>query len=1646
MAQQHQMAWKIRGMNKDISVSSFQKDMAWENMNLRLVTNENNTMFSWVNEKGPKEIVPIIETYSWDNNKKTTSIEASINGLPIGTAVIDGKLIVFTTEDDDRIYVFKKNGDNVTGRLLFKGELNFDDEHPIETFVSYERSDIEKVYWTDGKNQPRVINIASADEKLRLWNSRPEEVCTYFDFVTTVKNCGEMLIAKQTSGGSFSEGVIQYVYTYFNKYGQETNILNVSPLYYLAFEDRGAKADETVNNAFKITIRNLDSSFDYVRIYSIQRNKINGVPSVRRVVDLKIDANGGAVSYMDTGTAGEAVEPTEMFYKGGKEIVAQTIAEKDNTMFFGNIEERNTLMTDIQRHFDENKPLIEFKQDETKVITLDKTNGVYSHTNMLNKNQEEITTFKGGETYRFGIQLQKKTGEWLEPIYLGDKENTLYPKVDIKNGNWDTCKLSYASANIDFSGISDIENYKSVRPVVVFPSIADRSVICQGVINPTVFNVKSRKAGVPFAQASWFFRPYVWNGSKTGDDGQAEGSNEVDEKIAVEHTLGPVSELNKSLEETMRLMIKGEYVYVLYAELTDDEIKAMLNDRGRISVQSDYGDEKIKKGLYYFYYDYIVPDKSYTGEGKRYFLLRVKGKYSDDETKDAFPDTMPIVDVETGNSQGEEKYRYSMVYSFKAIARSEDAYAWNPSMRMEQNTLRPYYQKDDNNPSENETLFFRTTEKTYTINETEQRPILNKTSYDYWQITFDSLSDNVYDANSNSEGDIVEFEHYKSLYNGQSVANERRTEIEGSKRIYSSAYDTEDKNDASNTQFFVDQSIVTLNSPDIDFDADVQTIGKSGLKLRVIGMIPITGNASSHSIITSTNMLPLDYKEDGANVATEYGSGEIGEPLIHENVDVFAGRRLVADYLWNDSLVKTKNNKTSTNKNTTDYLVYPWQRAGSLNTDLRQGDAASSVLKTKKESTMLFSLNTVYFSEDAEFNNVSVDMPLTENAQVMMYKLKRQKVTSPEISYYPNIDQVLINTDGYTIRDKRQDAVNGDFSKLKTSSPVRMRYLSTSHAVVSMNANGDSEDSLVPIMPYGIAGNDTVGKWANPVDGANKVFWNKEKMLFSQKAINIDSYLKQKNSGYETYDYLWIGELYKDVDSRFGGDSEDAKLNNIWNIGGKAVSLENVSRPIEIKWTIGDTYYERYDCLKTYPMSNEDSNQIVEILSFMCESHVNIDGRCDKNRGQVDNTNMSPRNFNLMNDVYTQRDNFYSYQKSGNNSESQLTYPNQIYYSKTKNSGDDVDMYTNVTLASTLEMDGSKGEINAIRRFNNNLWCFQDKGIAQILYNENVQVSTQAGVPIEIANSGKVQGKRYLSETIGCKNKWSIQGTPNGLYFIDSNTGDIYSLRDGVANISASKGMNTWVKKAVERTSKEKWSPLSSGNFTTLYDQKNGDVLFVNKDTALAYSEKMGAFTSFYDYGGSQFLDDVNNDSVWTRYDGKETKLYLHNKGEYSVFFGENKPYWMTLVANEYPTQDKTFTNMSFTANVDHDVKSDREDKKPADFYLPFDSLEIWDEYQHGFSDLTKQRVSIIGMEDPSKALKRKFRLWHWLIPRDNAPISKETNVNGWDITYDNELGINRDKSRPMDRIRNTWAYIKLKKQAPKQRTEIHDLWTDYYV
>ena len=210
--------------------------------------------------------------------------------------------------------------------------------------------------------------------------------------------------------------------------------------------------------------------------------------------------------------------------------------------------------------------------------------------------------------------------------------------------------------------------------------------------------------------------------------------------------------------------------------------------------------------------------------------------------------------------------------------------------------------------------------------------------------------------------------------------------------------------------------------------------------------------------------------------------------------------------------------------------------------------------------------------------------------------------------------------------------------------------------------------------------------------------------------------------------------------------------------------------------------------------------------------------------------------------------------------------------------------------------------------------------------------------------------------------------------------------------------------------------------------------MYVNRETSLAWSEKLEAFTSFYDYGKSPFFENLDDVGLWIKGNGS---LWRHQAGDYGSFFGENKPYGMTLVGNPEPQLDKIFTNLEFRASVEGDGEQTNAGK--FNFYLPFDSLETWNEYQHGLAKLDIKNGHAAMKHhtlDNNASLKRKFRIWRCDIPRDNAPLS-----------CDAALGVSRTKQHPVDRMRNPWLYLKLQKDADTdKKVEIHDIVMTYFT
>lgn len=829
--------------------------------------------------------------------------------------------------------------------------------------------------------------------------------------------------------------------------------------------------------------------------------------------------------------------------------------------------------------------------------------------------------------------------------------------------------------------------------------------------------------------------------------------------------------------------------------------------------------------------------------------------------------------------------------------------------------------------------------------------------------------------------------------------------------------------------FAYDESLVTFNSPDIE--NQYNNINKNA-KLRIIGIL-------------ESNPLFSNYLIQGSDL-NDPSKGNVPTKNIKNFTSALLWRDM--DSSW-DNLGDYDVNK--------DWLfaTYLWHRETSYSDngiEKKNSDGNSrkvwskpvkKIISNTRECTTSYLRDSLSYIDDIEeinkFNYYELpidDIKVITTNNDAIYKLNSNMGNSytETLSYTSDTNKLFPTNNEYPIYGQQYYAYNEDSisdyityntiivdGKAVTSKdPVRIKYRETPHAIISFGSKNNSTVKLPRMSINHKSEIDRVGEDAV----TRRLFWNTKNNSYTKDFIwtkYINEYTNYMNptdigNNYFFYnanpsinDYYYLADLcVQDPDTspyELSNGNKDIISQYSFIPAGEAINL--TGETISLRGTHGDTYYQRWDCLKTFPYSTDDKNQYIDITSFFVESRINLDGRYDKQRGLKYNLGVLNTNFNLINKSYTQRNNFFNYRQIED--EGVNNFPNQITISKTKVLGEDVDSWTNITLASVFDLDGDKGKLNAIRKINNDLYCFQDSGVSRLLYNSRVQVNTSDGVPIEIANSAKLQDKQYLSDSIGCQNKWAIKSTPQGIYFIDTYNGELYRINDkGITPISQNKFKNYFTKLRPNVWSPSLWNYNNTEDFVDSikleYDSTTSDLYIINKDTALAYNELLGEFISFYDYGSVLYWINLEDKSLQIYNDG----MYEAYKGDYGTFKGKrNSPAVIEFIANGDFDSDKVFETIELTTS---DIAKINNWK--ADCY-PFDTLEVSNEYQRGKNEASSTNV------------KKKFRTWRWQIPRNNKK---------------NEDGIITNR----DRIRNMWAKIRLSKNY-NSPLSIYDINVAYY-
>lgn len=278
-----------KGMNQDNSAQVFDPQTAFYLLNLKNQVVNRSGLQSLTNEKGTQEMTIQVRSYTEDTYNDEPFI--NMKGHIVGTVQCTSDMGALFVRQDNicKIYRLEYPNEKLIATLLADDTVNsstnpnamFDFGDYISGIFCYENSELQKLYWVDGKNELRYINMNNTTGSV-ITNKNDISCNPSFKLGHTLK------VAPIHGGGVFQPGTVQYCFTYYKQYGPETGIVDISPMYYIAEEERGVPADQTVGMSFKVSLINPDQSFDYARVYSITRTSLNGTPIVKLVKDIKI--------------------------------------------------------------------------------------------------------------------------------------------------------------------------------------------------------------------------------------------------------------------------------------------------------------------------------------------------------------------------------------------------------------------------------------------------------------------------------------------------------------------------------------------------------------------------------------------------------------------------------------------------------------------------------------------------------------------------------------------------------------------------------------------------------------------------------------------------------------------------------------------------------------------------------------------------------------------------------------------------------------------------------------------------------------------------------------------------------------------------------------------------------------------------------------------------------------------------------------------------------------------------------------------------------------------------------------------------------------------------------------------------------------
>ena len=404
------------------------------------------------------------------------SISDELGVVVIGHASVRDFLVLFVKlvggdfEGTDAIVRVDMGSPDLTQTLLYiSNKLGFSVDHPIEAVARYESDLTQRVYWTDGLNTVKTINIVDEDVL--------DLPFKYLNLVPPV-NMSPLKVESIFSGGSLKAGMYQYAYrlktregleTRFTPFSNPVHVVDRGNNYWMYEEDpelvqetHGTAPGETTNASVFLSVTDIDTDYDLIEFAAIYRDSIEGVEDVYVFSTRVIASSTVKVSHLHS--KGEySISLDEALAFALRVDSAKTIATVDNVMFLGNVKE--------------NTPDIEFNSRAFRYKRYDAESNHFPY-----KSTDDVTTYAPNPN---STDVPSQDDEDINPFNdldgndLTSSKKFKYQKDGVTLGG-EGPYVSYKFIKRKLSGDTLMATTTSVPP---FISSSEPATGCEGVVD-----------------------------------------------------------------------------------------------------------------------------------------------------------------------------------------------------------------------------------------------------------------------------------------------------------------------------------------------------------------------------------------------------------------------------------------------------------------------------------------------------------------------------------------------------------------------------------------------------------------------------------------------------------------------------------------------------------------------------------------------------------------------------------------------------------------------------------------------------------------------------------------------------------------------------------------------------------------------------------------------------------------------------------------------------------------------------------------------------------------------------------------------------------------------------------------------------------